>query len=144
MTRVIPYVVFAMTYGALLLLGGLAADQLRSEALAAAVGWSAPFAIAPLALLVAMRLGHINSLGVAITSTIVAVIMGAATIGILIAIAVPVIGGPTIDYIASMFVSYFTFGGWRLLLSFGLFVAAPLLWALLLLGRQAPSAQAAA
>jgi len=144
MTRITPYVVFAIAYGALLLLVGLAADQLGSEALMAAVGWSAPFAIAPLALLVAMRLGHLSSLGVAITSAIVAVIIGAATVGILIAVAVPVVGGPTLDYIAGMFASYFTIGGWRLLLSFGFFVAAPLLWSLLLLSRQAPSAQAAA
>jgi len=144
MRRISPYIVFAISYGTLLLLVGLAADQLGSEALTAAVGWSVPFAVAPLALLVAMRLGHLSSPGVAITSAILAAIIGAATVGILIAIAVPVVGRPTLDYITSMFASYFTIGGWRLLLSFGLLVAAPLLWAPLLLSRQAPSAQAAA
>jgi len=144
MRRITPYIAFAFGYGALLLLAGLAADQLGSGALTAAVGWLAPFAVAPLALLAAVRLGHLSSSGVAITSAILAVVIGAATVGILIAIAVPAVGRPTVHYIASMFASYFAIGGWRLLLSFGIFVAAPLLWGLLLLSRPAHTARAAA
>lgn len=91
-----------------------------------------------------MRLGQLSIRGVAITSILLAVVIAATTVGILIAIAVPVVGGPTIEYIARTFASYFAIGGWRLLLSFASFIAAPLLWRPLLQICHARSARTAA
>ena len=129
MTRLTAYFVFAGIYGGLLLLAGFAADELNSEVLGAAATWSAPFAAAPLALMASMRLRHLSNVGIAFSSVILAVIACTATIGILLAIAIPVAGSLTFEFVAGMFTSYFTIGGWRLLLSFGLLLAAPLLWA---------------
>jgi hypothetical protein len=144
MRRLAAYFVFAAIYGGLLLLAGFIADQFRSEALRDVAGWAVPFAAAPLALLAAMRLGSLSRMGIAASSTILATVMCLTTVAILIAIAVPAVGEPTLDYIASMFASYFTIGGWGLLLSFVLFVAAPLLWAVALTSIKASSATAAA
>lgn len=138
------YVVFAMIYGGLLLLAGFAADQFNSTALGSAVTWIAPFAAAPFALLSAIRLGDLSNLGIAVTSIILAACACVATVGLLVANAVPAVGGPSLEYIAGMFASYFTIGGWRLLLSFGLLVAVPLLWAAPLEARRLPTSQAAA
>lgn len=126
--RITKYMLFASIYGVLLLAVSLAADQLGSASFAAATGWVAPFAVAPLALLAAARVGHLTKPGIAVTSVILAAVMCLTTVGILIAVAVPVVGGPTLDDIARMFSSYFTIGGWGLLLGFVALVAAPLLW----------------
>lgn len=143
MRRLAAYFVFAVVYGGLLLLASFLADQVRPEARDVA-GWIAPFAAAPLALLAAMRLGSLSRTGIAASSTILAAVVCLATVALLVAIAVPAVGEPTLDYVAGMFASYFTIGGWRLLFSFVLFVAAPLLWAVALTSIKASSATAAA
>jgi hypothetical protein len=117
MRRPIAYVVFAGIYGGLLLSAGFAADQFKSEALGGAVTWAAPFAVAPFALLTAMRLGRLSKLGLVATSLMLMVCTWAATVAILVAIAVPVVGGPAYEYVAGMFASYFVIGGGQLLLS---------------------------
>ena len=144
MKRITAYVVFAAVYGGLLLLAGFAASQFNSKALGSTVTWVAPLAAAPLALLIAARLERLSNLGIAVTSIILAVCACVATVGIFIAMAVPVVGGPTFEYIARMFASYFTIGGWSCCLAFGLLVAAPLLWATLFLSRRSPAPSAAA
>ena len=144
MRRFAAYIMFAATYVVLVLIAGIAADQAGSETLRVATGWVAPFAAAPLALMVAARFGRLGCLGVAVTSTIVAAFAVLANVGVFVAIAVPVVGGPTISYLADMFASYFTIGGWRLLLGFVLITAAPPLWVVLLMGLRASRAPAAA
>lgn len=143
MRRITAYVVFAAIYGGLLFLVELAADQFTSGSLGSAATWAAPFAAAPFALLGALRLGHLSNRGLAVTSVILAACACVATVGILVALAVPVVGGPTFEYTAGMFVSYFTMGGWRLLLSFGLLVVAPLLWAASFRSRHSSAPRAA-
>lgn len=144
MRRFAACIVFAIIYGLLLLLTGIATDQFGPGAFGVAAGWIAPFVAAPLALMVATRFGRLTYLGVAITSTILAALVVLTTVGILVAIAVPAVGGPTLGYIVSMFASYFTIGGWRLVLSLVLFIAVPPLWLALLLSLKTSRAPAAA
>lgn len=143
MRHIAAYVVFAVVYGGQLLLAGFAADQLNSKALEAAMPWAAPFATAPFALLIAMRLGYLSNLGIAVTSFMLGVCACVATVGILVA-AVPIVGEPTFEYVIGMFASYFIIGGWKLALGFILLVAAPLLWSISFLGRRLPVTRAAA
>lgn len=144
MKHLTAYMVFAALYGGLQLAAVVALDRPGSEAFAAAAGWAMPFAAAPLALLAAARFGRLTRPGVAVASVGLALLVCCMTVAVSFAVAIPALGGPDPGHLGGMFVSYFTIGGWRLLLGLVLFVAAPLLWATWLPGLEASRAPAAA
>ncbi len=135
MKRIAPYAAFAAAYLALGLLAAFVGDRLSPGAFTSIVSWAGPFAIAPFAVIVAMRLGRPSHVGLAATSVVLGVAIFLAIIGILIALALPALDAPTPGYIRHTVATVFTLGGWRLPLSAALFVAAPVLWSVFLQRR---------
>lgn len=133
MKRATPYVVFIAAYAGLLLLAGFAALSFDSTALDFISTWVAPLVVAPLALLLAMRLGRPSSVGIAVSSLAFATGVCVATVGVFIVIAIPT-GELTVPQAFGMFPTYFSIGGgWMLLLSYLLVIGAPVLWSAFLL-----------
>jgi hypothetical protein len=136
MKRIALYVAFAAAYLALGLLAAFVEDRFApGGTLASIVSWTAPFAIAPFAVLVAMQLGRPGHLGLAATSLVLAVAIFLATVGILYAVALPTLHAPAPAYVLHMAANIFTIGGWRLPLSAVPFVAAPMVWSVFLQRR---------
>ena len=135
MKRIAPYAAFAAAYLALGLLAAFVGDRLSPGTFTSIVSWTGSFAIAPFAVLAAMRLGRPSHAGIAATSLVLAVAIFAASIGILIALALPALDAPMPGYIRHTVANIFTIGGWRLPLSAVLFVAAPVLWSVFLQRR---------
>lgn len=144
MKRVLPYLAFAVFYAGLLYLTAFALDKLVPDKAGDALMWLAPLIAAPLALLLALRLGVVTSVGVALTSLILVLCVTVATALILVAVAVPVVGPPSFAYVAHSFVHVVQLGGWGFWLIALVQVGVPWLWSLLLLGRGSDTAQAAA
>jgi hypothetical protein len=136
MKRIIPHIAFFFAYAALLFLWGFIAEQLGLDETDNPLWRIAPFVAAPLALLVAMRLGDIGSVGVAVASVLLVFLTCAATVAILVAIAVPIVGGPTPGYVWHAIVTFLSLGGWPLLSAAFTLVAAPVLWSVFLQARR--------
>lgn len=134
MTRVMPHVAFFLSYAGLGILATTALGEIGSNELTGLLAWAVPVVVAPLALLTARAVGTITIVGVAVAALSLAVCLFVATVGILVAIAVPVIGPATPGHVTRAFGGYLALGGWRLLFSLCLFVAAPVAWSALLFG----------
>lgn len=132
MKRFTPYIIFVATYGGLLLLAGLAALVVDAATLYFINAWIAPVVAAPIALLLAMRSGQPTHLGIGISAFAFAACICLATVGVFIVIAIPT-GVLTTVQALGMFPTYFSLGGWSLLLSYLLLIAAPLLWSVIFL-----------
>lgn len=144
MRRTLPYFVFAVTYPGLLFVASFAEEKLGSGAVEGILEWWLPAALAPLALLVSARLGTLTSAGVALTSFIVVIFVVAAILLILVAIAVPTVGSPTVAYVSQTFVRFLALSGWFFWLNALMLVAVPWLWSLLLFRRGSHATRAAA
>ena len=121
MAKHFPYVVFALVYFALslgltALLSGPTADTAE-----AVLGQIVPVVAAPLALLVALRLGALSKVGVAAASLLVELASYFAIWGIYHSLAVPV--GGSVSFFAPA-----QQGGWLLALSTVHFVLSPVAW----------------
>lgn len=138
MKRFIPYITFVATYGGLLLLAGLAARAVDAGALDFISVWIAPVVAAPIALLLAKRSGQPTRLGIGVSALAFAACICIATVGIFIIIAVPT-GVLTVVQALGMFPTYFSLGGWTLLLSYLLVIAAPLPWSVFFLPPRVPA-----
>lgn len=139
MRRFTPHVAFFFVYAGLLHLAGFAVEQVGLKTFGDTIGWIAPFFAAPIALLAAGRFGRMGGAGVAVTSSLLVVLVSIAIVGILVWIAIPVVGPVDVDYVLRAFKRYFTLGGWSLLWSALIMVGAPLLWSRILPGRPAAS-----
>ena len=112
MKRFVPYAVFAMAYaGLIFLVGAILNLPIAGDTVVLGM-WGAPFVAAPLALLLAARLGTLTSAGVALTSLILVLCFAIPATVMLTRLAVDIAANPLVPYISQGMVWFIALGKW--------------------------------
>lgn len=135
MRKLAPYLIFGVAYFVLVLMAGITADEMSNEMASQVLGLVAPIAVAPIAIVVAKRVGSPSTFGVFVVT-----ILSALSINMIITVVYSALAARVGGSVP--FLSLAHLGGWSFALSNLIYVMTPVLWLQLLKGHDSRNAQA--